>query len=152
MLLSIWVLFPKILDRFSSGLILELHEIIRVSYAVPCPITFTLFYDLGRQVGVFKLMKNPQYSVFLAVSVLFYQVFGHVKNCDLIRIAWNEKSATYCYVLNCFYFFCNRIEVDMRCGPFPQDFGQIHAKITLHFIKIKRACFIFACVIVLVFF
>ena len=40
----------------------------------------------------------------------------------------------------------------MRCGPFPQDFGQIHAKITLHFIKIKRACFIFACVIVLVFF
>ena len=59
--------------------ILELHETIRVSYAVVCPIVFILFYDRDMEEGVFKHMKNDHLLVFLAVWVLFPLVFGQVK-------------------------------------------------------------------------
>ena len=32
-----------------------------------------------------------------------------------------------------------------RCGPIPQDFGQVQAQIILCFIKMMRVCFIIAC-------
>ena len=57
--------------------ILELHETIRVSYAVVRPIVFILFYDV--QGGVFKHMKNDHLLVFLALWVPFSLVFGQVK-------------------------------------------------------------------------
>ena len=59
--------------------ILELHETIRVSYAVVCPIVFILFYDRDVEEGVLKHMKNDHLFVFLAVWVLFPLVFGQVK-------------------------------------------------------------------------
>ena len=56
--------------------ILELHETIRVSYAVVCPIVFTLFYDRDVEEEVLKHMKNDHLLVFLAVWLLFPLVFG----------------------------------------------------------------------------
>ena len=59
--------------------ILELHETIRVLYAVVCPIVFILFYNRDVEEGVLKHMKNYHLLVFLAVWVLFPLVFGQVK-------------------------------------------------------------------------
>ena len=59
--------------------ILELHETIRVLYAVVCSIVFILFYNRDEAEGVLKHMKNDHLLVFLAVWVLFPLVFGQVK-------------------------------------------------------------------------
>ena len=59
--------------------ILELHETIRVLYAVVCPIVFTLFYNRDVEEKVLKHMKNYNLLVFLAVWVLFPLDFGQVK-------------------------------------------------------------------------
>ena len=55
--------------------ILELHETIRESYAVVCPIVLILFYDRDVEERVLKQMKNDHLLVFLAVWVLFSLVF-----------------------------------------------------------------------------
>ena len=45
-------------------IILELHEMIRVSHAVECPVIFMLFYDWDEQGGVFKNVENDLFLVF----------------------------------------------------------------------------------------
>ena len=59
---------------------LELHKIIRVSHVVACPIVVILFYDRDGKRGVFKVMKNDQFVVFLAVLVLFHKSLGRLRS------------------------------------------------------------------------
>ena len=49
---------------------------IRVSDAVVFPIVFILFYDRDGQGGVFKVVKNDNFLVYLAVWVLFTKFLG----------------------------------------------------------------------------
>ena len=65
--------------------ILELHEKIRVSYAVVFPIVLILFYDRDVEEGVLKHMKNDHLLVFLAVWVLFSLVAGQVKAWFILK-------------------------------------------------------------------
>ena len=59
-----------------TWLILELHEMIRVSHAVACPMVFILICDLGRHRGLLKLMKNGQFEVFFVTVVRFLKILG----------------------------------------------------------------------------
>ena len=47
---------------------------------------FILFYNRGLQGGVLKVMKNDPFLVFLAVRVIFPQVFGQVKKWLLLEL------------------------------------------------------------------
>ena len=55
---------------------LEVHKIIKVSHKVTRPIVFILFYDRDGQGGVFKVMKNDHFLIFLAVWVLLPKLLG----------------------------------------------------------------------------
>ena len=55
---------------------LELLKIIRVSHAVAYQIVFLLFYERRWQGGMFIVMKNDHFLVFLAVWVLFLTFLG----------------------------------------------------------------------------
>ena len=55
---------------------LELLKIIRVSHAVAYQIVFLLFYERRWQGGMFIVMKNDHFLVFLAVWVLFPTFLG----------------------------------------------------------------------------
>ena len=74
-----------------------------MSHIVACTIVFPLFYEWGWQGGVFKVKKNDHFLVFLTVWVVFPS-FWVGKGMTYIKIAWNDKSATYNCVANCFYF------------------------------------------------
>ena len=63
--------FPQVFEQVNEWLILELHEMIKVSHLAASPVVFILFYDRDWQGGVLKLMKNDHFLVFLAVWVLF---------------------------------------------------------------------------------
>ena len=47
---------------------------------------FILFYNRGLQGGVLKVMKNDPFLVFLAVRMIFPQVFGQVKKWLLLEL------------------------------------------------------------------
>ena len=47
---------------------------------------FILFYNRGLQGGVLKVVKNDPLLVFLAVRVVFPQVFGQVKKWLLLEL------------------------------------------------------------------
>ena len=54
--------FPQVFRHVNKWLILELHEIIRVSaHLVACPVFFYLLCNLRRNIGVLKLMRNAQF-------------------------------------------------------------------------------------------
>ena len=59
---------------------LELHKIIRVSDVVVCPIVFISFYEPSWDEGVFRVMKNDHFLVFLAISVLFPKSLGRLRS------------------------------------------------------------------------
>ena len=48
-----------------------MHEIIRVSYLIVCPMNFNLLCDASREAGVLKLSKNAKFQVFVDVCILF---------------------------------------------------------------------------------
>ena len=50
---------------------LELYKIIRLSYVVAWSLVFILFYERRWQGGAFKVMKNDDFLVFLAVGFFF---------------------------------------------------------------------------------
>ena len=54
-------------SKVRRWLILELHEMIRVSHVVTWPVVFILICDLVRHGGLLKLTKNGQ----------FLGIFGH---------------------------------------------------------------------------
>ena len=54
-------LFLHFLGQVKERFTLDLHEMIRVSYAIAYPIGFILFYDLVRHGTVLKLMKNDHF-------------------------------------------------------------------------------------------
>ena len=90
------MLKPTKVDRFSVFLavrilfssfgqvkgwdILEMHEMIRISYLVACPLAFNLFCDRGQQGGVLKPTKNDHFLVFLVVWVLFHKFLGRLRS------------------------------------------------------------------------
>ena len=55
---------------------LELYKIIKMSHIVSCPIVFPWFYEGAWQGGVFKIMKNDHFLVFLVVWVIFTKFLG----------------------------------------------------------------------------
>ena len=59
--------FRQVRDK----LILESHEMMRVSHVVACPIVFILFYVWDWLRAVFKIVENNLFLVFLAGWVLF---------------------------------------------------------------------------------
>ena len=61
--------------------ILELHETIRVSHIVVFAMVFLLLYKQSWQEGVFKVMKNDYFLVFLSVSLLSPKFFSRLINC-----------------------------------------------------------------------
>ena len=78
---------------------LELHKIIRLSHVVVCLIVFILFYAGG----VFKVMKNDEFLVFLANWVLFPK-FGAGLKENYVKTAQIKLSFMCSCVRNCFYF------------------------------------------------
>ena len=89
---------------------LELHKIIK-SFTRSCvPNCFFSFYQRGRQRGVTKVMKNNHFLVFQPFGS-FFPSFEAGKGMIYIKIALNDKSVTYSYVRNRF-FFCFMSEVD----------------------------------------
>ena len=62
--------FPQDVGQVKERLILELHEMRRVSHVVACPMDFNLLCDRGQQGGVLKPTKN-HFQVFLAVILRF---------------------------------------------------------------------------------
>ena len=59
---------------------LELQKTIRVSLVVACLIVFIFFYERRWQEGVFKIMKNDSFLVFLAVWVLFLKILIRLRD------------------------------------------------------------------------
>ena len=59
---------------------LELQKTITVSLVVACLIVFILFYERRWQEGVFKIMKNDSFLVFLAVWVLFLKILSRLRD------------------------------------------------------------------------
>ena len=74
-------IYWQVMEQF----ILEFHEIIRMSHVIACLVIFILFYDLDQQGGVFKLMKNDHFIVFLLVWNLS-QVFKQVKEKHISEV------------------------------------------------------------------
>ena len=54
-------LFLQLFGHVKERLTLDLHEMIRVSYAVACTIGFILFHELVRHGIVLQLMKNDHF-------------------------------------------------------------------------------------------
>ena len=57
---------------------LKLHKIIRMPDLVACSIVFPLFDKGGLQGGVFKVIKNDHFLVFLAVWGLIPKYLGRL--------------------------------------------------------------------------
>ena len=54
-------IFPQVFGQAKEWLILELHEMIRVSHLVVFPMAFNLFHNLSRQTDLLKLTENAQF-------------------------------------------------------------------------------------------
>ena len=65
-----------VLKCVEEFLMLELHKIIRVPHIVARPFVFVLFYEQCWQGGVFRVVRNDNFLVFLAVWVLFFTFLG----------------------------------------------------------------------------
>ena len=57
-----------------------MHETIRVSHAVKCPMDYDLLSDRGQLLARFKLMKNYHFLIFLAVWGLSPKFLGWSKS------------------------------------------------------------------------
>ena len=62
------------------------HEIVGVVHVFVCKIVFILFYGRDWQQGVFKIMKNDYFFIFLSVFVFFPQAFGLVNECHILNL------------------------------------------------------------------
>ena len=81
---------------------LELHKIKRVSHVFACPIVFFFCFmsEFGRK-ECSQLSKNDHFFVQLAAQVLFPK-FLSKEGVVYVRIAWNDKSATWSCVASGF--------------------------------------------------
>ena len=81
---------PQVFRQVKECLILKFHEMIRVLQKVACPVVFISFYDQGCQGGVksyelswqggmYKVMKNDDFSLLLAVWVFFSKILGRLR-------------------------------------------------------------------------
>ena len=74
-------LFPQVFGQVKEWLILELYEMITVPDIFVGMYSYFYFsFDLGRQAGVLKLMKNGKLLLFLAVWFLFPRFLGRLKS------------------------------------------------------------------------
>ena len=78
--------FPQVYKQLKEWLILQLYETMRMLHIVVCPIVFLLFYERGWQRGVFKVMKNDLFLVFLVIWVLFSKFLGMFKGWLMIQL------------------------------------------------------------------
>ena len=71
--------FPQVFRQVKEWLILELHEMIRVSLVVASLIVFILFCDWDGQGGMFKVMENYHFLNMFSRLGSFLELFGRVK-------------------------------------------------------------------------
>ena len=64
--------FPKVFGQFKWWFMLKVHKIIRAPHVATFPIVFILFYDRDGLGGVFKIMKNDLFLIFLTIWVSFW--------------------------------------------------------------------------------
>ena len=62
-----------------------------MSHEVALPVVFIFFYDRDGQRGVFKVVKNDNFLVFLAVWVLFSKFFGQVTEWLILELRENIR-------------------------------------------------------------
>ena len=92
--------FPQVYEQVNEWPILQLHEMIRLLHVVACPVTSILFEDRDWQGEV---MKNDLFLVFLSVWVNFPKFLDPI-GVPYVRTEQNNKSVTFIFVPNCFYF------------------------------------------------
>ena len=92
--------FPQVYEQVNEWPILKLHETIRLLHVVACPVTSILFEDRDWQGEV---MKNDLFLVFLSVWVNFPKFLDPI-GVPYVRTEQNNKSVTFIFVPNCFYF------------------------------------------------
>ena len=135
-----------------------------LSRMLPLQFSF-LFYERGWQGRVFKVMKNDNFSMFLAVWVLSPRVLGRLRSA--FTISWNDKNATCSCLPNCFSFVLwvrlagrsvqsyekwSFFSVFSRLGHFTQVFRQLKEWLILELHKTIRVSHAVACPIVLILF
>ena len=89
---------------------LQLHNLMKVSHAVACPIVFILFYDQSWQGGVFKFMKIDYFSSVFSPLGPFSQVFGKVKEWLILEL---HEMIRVLHTVVCpmgFNFLCDRAQ------------------------------------------
>ena len=72
--------FPHVFGEVTEFLIIELHEMLRVTHAVAFPVGFNWLCDRVQQEGVLKHMENGHFLVFLVVWVLFTKILGRLRS------------------------------------------------------------------------
>ena len=61
---------------------IKLHKILRLLHVAACPIVFVLFYGRSWKRGVFEVVMNDHFLVFLSVWVPFPNFLGRLR-CGL---------------------------------------------------------------------
>ena len=72
--------FPQVFGQVKEWIMIELHQIIRLPHIVAFPIVFILFYKRDSQGGVFKVIKNDHFLVFLVVWGLIPKFLGRLRS------------------------------------------------------------------------
>ena len=80
-------LFHQVFGQVKVWLMFDWYIIIRMSHVVACLTVFILFYEQGWEGGVFKLLKNNHFLLFLDAWILFSEFFGQVKECLILQFA-----------------------------------------------------------------
>ena len=124
-----------------TWLILELHEIVRASHVVTCPIGFILLWDIGRHEEVLKLCTLVSFTYFLPFCSI-YSWFCEGPGVDHTVLYKNCESMYYSCVPNAFYFAlwlpsaegsaqvydaCSIFNLFRRLGLFLQFFGSLRS-------------------------
>ena len=72
--------FPQVFPQDKELPMLKMYKIIRMSDVLAWLIVFPLFYERGSHGGVFKVIKNDHFLVFLAVWGLIPKYLGWLKS------------------------------------------------------------------------
>ena len=101
--------FFKVFGQVKKWLILELHEMIRVSYAVAYPFFFILLCDYGWHGGVIKFIKNSQILSIFNCCGSFSKGFGQFLAQIILSLV---KIVRLCCIVACsmlFILFWDRV-------------------------------------------
>ena len=81
---SCLLLFPKFKGQVKEDLLFILHEMVRVSHAVACPMGFNVLFEQGAGRTAQTYKKRSFSGIFSRLSC-FSQVFWQVKDWDILK-------------------------------------------------------------------